>query len=365
MTRDSLHNQDWSSLVARLGGAVHLATTARQSRAFLRCREIATPVDLLRLVLAYCLGRHGLRSTTGWACAAGLVDISNVALLQRLRRCGDWFALLIGDVLARRAPPTSRGRMIRIIDATAVPKAGKAASTSNKLWRIHSAFDLPSERFGHFELTDQSAGERLDRIPVIPGEIRLADRVYLKPSRIAAVLEAGGDVVVRTGWRAAHWLDAEGGSLDLIATLRAAPGELIDQTIWLRRKAAPALKLRLVAIRKPPAAAVEARRKAQRDAQRERYQISDATLIAADWVMLITSLAAEEFPAQDVLALYRLRWRIELGFKRLKSLIGLHGPPGTDERSARPWLLAHLLMILLLEPLIDELEDSPRSALAA
>ncbi len=210
MTRDSLHNPDWLTLVARLGGAVHLAATARQTRAFLRCREIATPVDLLRLVLAYCLSQHGLRSTAGWACAVGLVDISNVALLQRLRRCGDWLALLIGEVLARRAPQASRGRMIRIIDATAVPKARKAASTTNKLWRIHSAFDLPSERFGHFELTDQSAGERLDRIPVVLGEIRLADRVYLKPPRIAAVLEAGADVVVRTGWRAARWLDAEG-----------------------------------------------------------------------------------------------------------------------------------------------------------
>ena len=34
------------------------------------------------------------------------------------------------------------------------------------------------------------------------------------------------------------------------------------------------------------------------------------------------------------LDLYRLRWRIELGFKRLKSLIGLKEPPGFDERSA-------------------------------
>jgi hypothetical protein len=29
------------------------------------------------------------------------------------------------------------------------------------------------------------------------------------------------------------------------------------------------------------------------------------------------------------------------------------------ERSAKPYVLAHLLMILLLEPLVDELEDSP------
>ena len=67
-------------------------------------------------------------------------------------------------------------------------------------------------------------------------------------------------------------------------------------------------------------------------------------------------------PTADILALYRLRWRIELAFKRLKSLVGLRGPPGIDARSARPCVLAHLLMILLLEPLVDELEDSPRWA---
>src|SRR5208337_519396 len=117
---------------------------------------------------------------------------------------------------------------------------------------------------------------------------------------------------------------------------------------------------RLVAVKKSEQAAAEARRKARRDAQREGYQISKGALAAAEWVILVTSLAPEAFPTADVLALYRLRWRIELGFKRLKSLIGLKGPPGIDERSARPYLLAHLLIILLLEPLVDELEDSPR-----
>ena len=82
-------------------------------------------------------------------------------------------------------------------------------------------------------------------------------------------------------------------------------------------------------------------------------------------MILVTSLAPEAFATADVLALYRLRWRIELGFKRLKSLIGLKGPPGADERSARPYVLAHLLIILLLERLVDGLEDSPRWAESA
>src|SRR5260370_3343717 len=75
--------------------------------------------------------------------------------------------------------------MIRIIDATTVPKKGLAARKKNELWRIHSAFDLPQERFGHFELTDQRAGETLDRIPAVAGEIPLSHRAYFPPDRHA------------------------------------------------------------------------------------------------------------------------------------------------------------------------------------
>ncbi|WP_197520971.1 transposase [Bradyrhizobium icense] len=359
-------NEDWTNVVVRLGGAETLEVTARETKAFLRPREITNAVDLLRLILAYCLGERGLRSTAAWATSIGLVDISNVALLYCLRQCGDWLAMLVGQVLAATAPPASRGRMIRIIDATSVPKKGSEARKKNKVWRIHSAFDLPQERFGYFELTDQQAGETLDRIPAVAGEIRLADRAYLQPDRMAPLLEAGADIVIRAGWKSARWLDAEGNVFDLIAALRKAAGRgLIDRPIWIKRKRGAPLALRLVAVKKPVQAAADARRKAHRDAQRGGHQLSKQTLDAADWVILVTSLKPRDFATADVLALYRLRWRIELGFKRLKSLIRLKGPPGADEGSARPYILAHLLAILLLEPFVDELEDSPRLAEAA
>jgi hypothetical protein len=352
--------------VARLGGTEALERTARETKAFVRPREIGNAVDLLRLILAYCLGERGLRLTAAWATSVGLVDISNVALLYRLRQCGDWLALLVGQTLAAAAPKASRGRLIRIIDATTVPKKGLNGRKKNGVWRIHSAFDLPQERFGHFELTDQQEGETLDRIPAVAGELRLADRAYLQPDRMARLIEAGADFVIRAGWKSARWLDGKGRALDLVAELRKAAGRgLLDRAIWIKPKRGAALAVRLVAIKKPTQAAAAARRKARRTAQKGGHQFSKHTLKAADWVILVTSLAPDDFTTDDVLALYRLRWRIELGFKRLKSLIGLKGPPGTDERSARPHILAHLLIILLLEPLVDELEDSPRLAEAA
>jgi hypothetical protein len=366
MTHESLVNEDWTRVVGRLGGAAQLERSARETRAFVRRREIPDAVVLLRLMLAYCLGERGLRSTAAWAASVGLADLSSVALFYRLRQCGDWFAVLVDSLLAAAAPKASRGRLIRIIDATTVPKAGPAARKKSKLWRIHSAFDLPHERFGHFELTDQQEGETFDRIPVVKGEIRLADRAYLQPDRIAVVLEAGADVLIRAGWKNARWLNVEGQPLDLIAQLRAAKARgLIDRPIWIKRKGGAPLAMRLVAVKKPAEAAAEARRKARRDAQRESRTISKKTLEAADWVILVTSLATDEFSTEDVLALYRLRWRIELGFKRLKSLVGLKTPPGTDQRSAKPYLLAHLLIILLLEPLVREFEASPHWAQAA
>src|SRR3954467_15683882 len=124
MRHESLVNRDWAGVVARLGGAEELDRTARETKAFARPREIRNAVDLLRLILAYCLGERGFRSTAAWAVSVGLVDISSVALLYRLRQCGDWLALLVGQVLAAAAPKASRGRMIRIIDATTVPKKG-------------------------------------------------------------------------------------------------------------------------------------------------------------------------------------------------------------------------------------------------
>lgn len=365
MTQTSLADRDWDEIVSRLGGADALELSARETKAFLRGRVVSSAVDLLRLILAYCLGTGGLRSTTAWAAAAGLVDISAPALLYRLRQSGDWLTLLIGQVLASAAPVASWGRLIRLVDGTTVRKAGKTKETRG-VWRIHSAFDLPSERFGFFELTDEHGGETIDRIPVVKGEIRVGDRAFLQPDRIATVIEAGADIVVRAPWRNASWRDASDKPLDLIAILRAgADAGVIDQPIGLGRQGGPTLNLRLVAVRKSKEQIEAAKLKALKNARKGQHKILDGTLVAAEWVMLITSLDRESFSTTDVLDLYRLRWRIELAFKRLKSIVGLSGPPGTHEDSARPYVLAHLLLMILLEPVIDEFEDSPRSAPSA
>ena len=82
MTDESLLQRDWEYIVRQLGGAASLERSARETGAFMQARVIKSAVDLLRLILAYCVGDRGLRLTAAWATSMGLVDIGTSAALS-------------------------------------------------------------------------------------------------------------------------------------------------------------------------------------------------------------------------------------------------------------------------------------------
>ena len=47
----------------------------------------------------------------------------------------------------------------------------------------------------------KKGGERVNRIPVVKGEIRIGDRAYLQPDGLGEIPEAGTDIVVRASWK--------------------------------------------------------------------------------------------------------------------------------------------------------------------
>jgi len=59
-----------------------------------------------------------------------------------------------------------------------------------------------------------------------------------------------------------------------------------------------------------------------------------------------------EFSDSEVLEWYRIRWQIELVFKRLKTLAKLGQLPKHNAASSRAWLYGKLLIALLGQKLI-------------
>ena len=130
-------------------------------------------------------------------------------------------------------------------------------------------------------LTDEHGGEQLDRIAVVRGEIRLADRVHLQPDRIANVLADGGDVVVRAAWKNARWQQRNGEPLDLLGMLGKCKTDRIDEPVWIGRRNGPTLALRLIAARKSEA---DAARVAAKACPREGVHLAESGDSVPRWV---------------------------------------------------------------------------------
>ena len=78
--------------------------------------------------------------------------------------------------------------------------------------------------------------------------------------------------------------------------------------------------------------------------------------------MLMTTLPPAAMSADAVCALYRLRWQIELAFKRLRSLMGLEEIDAREPRLAKAAVCAKLILAILTESLLGRvLTLSPKS----
>ena len=70
-------------------------------------------------------------------------------------------------------------------------------------------------------------------------------------------------------------------------------------------------------------------------------------------IRILTTLDAAQAPAPLILQLYRVRWQIELLFKRLKSLLHLDALPSRDGPTAKSWLLARFIAAALADRLTE------------
>ena len=172
--------------------------------------------------------------------------------------------------------------------------------------------------FSHLELTDQHGAEALERGAPIAGEIRIGDRNYARLpvlKRFLAKAHGKADFIVRLGWNALQLSTPRGKPFDLIGYLQHLPAGVRPQEVILRAAAGQgesALPLRLIVQRKTPEATEATRLALRRAAIKKGKKLDPRSLIAAEFMILATSLPKTGYTAKDVLAVYRLRWQIDI-----------------------------------------------------
>jgi hypothetical protein len=268
MLTQAMDDAAWEARIAQLGRVMDLEASARSCGALLRRRQVRSAAALLRLCLAYVLGRLSLRGLSAWATAQGWAAMSDVAILNRLRASADWLGMIAAALLAERYPEATAGtgeqRLVAVDATTVVPPGDKRA-----YWLMHTVFDLADLRFRVVEVTGRSEPERLARGGVRPGEVRIADRGHARADDLAEVVAGGADFLVRAAANYPRLVDQTGHSLDRLALCREATRERpADRPVMVTKgKSSTGVLARLVIIPLQPEAAQRARERARRNAR--------------------------------------------------------------------------------------------------
>jgi hypothetical protein len=326
---------------------------ARTTGAFVRARDLTCVGDLLRGLLAYVLCAPSFRQLGAWALLIGLANLSHVAWQKHLRKARTFLLWLLCELLAVTPAPCARPlagvQRIVLIDATRLKEPGGSGDD----WRVHLGYDLLAGRLLDVKVSDGHTAEGFTLFVVQAGDLLVADRGYCRRKQLAYVLQAGAQVVVRLAVHQVPLLDQHGQHIDVLAWLKAQGSGQHSCPVAFEHEGRR-FAGRLIACSLPEAAAERARAKERKKASKQQRQLTEETLFLCGWLLLFSSLAVQQWCDEQVLALYRARWQIELVIKRMKQVLGLAQLRGQTALTNEATLLALLLAWALMQSEVQQ-----------
>jgi len=348
---DPVSDDDWRRLLDML--PVDPDAVAMQCKAIVRRRVIRCGQVLLRLILIYVLCGLSLRDTVSWAARALSVVLTDEALGHRFAKATPFVQQLATKMLATRLhEPAASGVALRLLDATVLTEPGSTGTD----WRVHVTYDPARAEVVGVEVTDAHGGEHLRRAATTPGDLVIADMGLGHASDVREGNERQVRVLLRSHLESLAVDDLQHRRTTPEQLLDAADAAPLDRDVLLPERGHEAVPARLLLVPLPPEQAGRARQRLRK--AKKGHTPSALTLRHAGYFCCITTLTREEASTEAVFAWYRIRWQVELLFKRYKSLLHLD-----HLTKAKPALVTlQIWARLLVAILVEKIASTTRSA---
>lgn len=194
---------------------------------------------------------------------------------------------------------------------------------------------------------DLNAAESAPELP--PGVLHLADLGFCDFAQIQREFERGVYRISRLPVQTTVLLPGTTGNQPLVACLQRwrEQGRLQVDLEGVRVGDKATATGRLTVLACPPEVVEKRLRKIQADAQRRGRQVSHRQKEMCYWQVLFSNVPVAWLKATEVWEVYRLRWQIELLFKRFKSHGGMQRScSGQPERVQCEWYVKLLIQVV-------------------
>ena len=312
--------------------------------------------NFLRVMFMHLALGYSFRTTAAKAKEGKLVDITDVTLFHHFEKCAPFFEWCNTQLLRENRKNFNDlfkdGRRWKAADGTTVREQGETGS----LHRIHYTVDLSSIATDQVVVTDYRAGESLSRFEVQPGDVFEADRGFAKAPGLAHVKEHGGDVLCRYAPSYLKLFNIDGSRFEIKKHLQGlCLGNILDKQVYFMHENKKYFG-RVCVTKRSEQATIREQAHIKRQAQLKGREASDKSLFLCNYLLIFTTLGEDDFSAKNIIRAYRLRWQIEVVFKRLKSLLELGQLHKYKAESIRAFLSGKILIALLLEKMISQAE---------
>jgi hypothetical protein len=335
---------------------------AVELKAFRRPRKITSPKDLLGTILLYLTKGKSFRGTSAVKRLSGEAEISDVAILKRMRNCAALLQWLCGNIcrkagLTVEKPKWLKKKNVNIVDGTEDVKCG----VRRQCYMLHYSLDLFTLEAREFIVTDRRTGEKLANFKGFgKDDIVMGDRAYGTLPGIAYLQELGAGYLLRIKSLGFRIYDGKGQGIDLLERLSSLKeGEIADMRVkcFINNRYEA---VRICALRKDQESERKGLKRLTKENQRKKggKAVSGLQQENNKYIIVATSLG-KEATAEQVLELYRMRWQIEMAFKRMKSLFQYNDLPATNGESVKAWFYGKLLLAALCEALVNTGRFSP------
>ena len=330
-----------------------------EKKAIRRKRTIKNPLDLLVLLLYYLYDDHSLVDVSQFAILKNIGNISDTALIKRFIQCKDWIKwllseMLLNEIIHYKKPEDLEPYRIIAVDASDIVQKGAVKKT----WHLHYGVDLFSLTCNQFKFTEQSTGESLKNFEIKEKDLIIADRAYGTITSIEHCLKGGGDFIIRIKNKPFNMYDGQGKKILLSDWLKTLGSEAGEISIYIKSSDKKLVPLRICARKKTKEEITIEEKRLKRLESKKQTTYSDDTKFTHQFMFVATSLPAL-ISAEKVLEFYRLRWQVELIFKRYKSLPGLGNIPTKTKESSEVWLNGKMFLALLIEKYLGDIDFSP------
>jgi hypothetical protein len=335
---------------------------ARICGALTRSRKIKTAQDLLKVLLLYLTVGGSLGKTSAMLKLTEEISLNKNAARERITKSVPWLKWLCENICRNAGLIVTKPEWLlnhqRIGLADATDEAINGSNNAD--YRLHYMMDLFTFDTMEMHLTESGTGEKLSNFKQIQeSDIIIADRAYGTIKSIEYLQSLSADFILRLKAKSFKLYNEDGVEIELesyLNNMKECSTICLDLFYKTDNQFKP---IRICAFAKTAEQQQKSLRNTKYSNSRKmRGKVSQLQAVYSKYVVVATSLS---YDSERIMELYRMRWQIELLFKRFKSIFNYDEMNSKTDLSVRAWFYGKLLVAAICEALVNQGRFSPNS----